>query len=599
MAGCRHPDIQRFDDIRCCLSCGEAIFETAPRLPATARYQYQPLEYRLGQEIRLVELYPGESSDDLKIDLIHVNLADKPVYEAVSYTWVTVSGDKTFSQDIHCHDGLIAIMKSCEAVLRRLRLPIRRRRLWIDAISINQSDTTEKNHQVRLMSTIYTTASQVIAYLGVDSSEMNTGLERVLRWLQNESLTPVDMPWEGSVANFISLPYFDRVWVLQEVGLARLVTAIIGSHSIHWTGTTISKILALCSTMSLKPPSVLRWTPASRPEEENDLLAVLSKGRNCSATDPKDKVYALLGLTHLRFSNDLPIDYSLSHIEVFTRIAIYLIERGQLDVLKHTTAQSQSLEQALAPSWVPLWHVKDVREVLPSQFSEDDMNTFSSSWYMASDISTQHTSHSTTTEYLDKMAKEVDHEGSRGFHHAICQRFLLPHELKLGLPSYTTHLPYLKIRAHVLNKIFKKLPPTSKHMQTILPRGQLSAFKGTNFCSSCSESNVAALGLKHEESQVDRNARAAFRKAVSHCGVGKTVFTTEHSIGFTRAAFKVGDTICVLDGVDVPIILRQAQNHFILVGECYLHRAGLPFPCAQCGADTTPWPMETRVIDIW
>jgi hypothetical protein len=95
MPACRHPDIQKFDGFRCCLSCGEAIFDDVSQEEQTtndkntSNYQYKPLNYGLGQEIRLVVLHPGRESDDMTCDIIHVNLLDDPIYEAVSYTWAS------------------------------------------------------------------------------------------------------------------------------------------------------------------------------------------------------------------------------------------------------------------------------------------------------------------------------------------------------------------------------------------------------------------------------------------------------------------------------------------------------------------------------
>jgi hypothetical protein len=106
MPTCRHPDIQKFDGVRCCLSCGEAIFENVLEheqdvdCPDSPNYRYKLLNYELGHEIRLIVLWPGHKLDDLVCDIIHYNLLDKPVYEAVSYTWATVYGDTALSGHI-------------------------------------------------------------------------------------------------------------------------------------------------------------------------------------------------------------------------------------------------------------------------------------------------------------------------------------------------------------------------------------------------------------------------------------------------------------------------------------------------------------------
>ena len=138
---CKHPDIRKFDGIRCCLSCGEAVFETSSPTAhihtsdATASYQYTKLNYKLGREIRLVLILPGSSEDALRCEIVHVNLDDDPVYDAVSYTWATEGGDASPCMTVRCEaGGFIPVTANCYAVLLQLRRSGGTRRLWIDAI---------------------------------------------------------------------------------------------------------------------------------------------------------------------------------------------------------------------------------------------------------------------------------------------------------------------------------------------------------------------------------------------------------------------------------------------------------------------------------
>jgi hypothetical protein len=146
-------------------------------------------------------------------DIIHVNLMDKPAYEAVSYTWATADGDVSLSKHITCRGKKIAITTNCESVLRSLRLPSRNRKIWVDAICIDQRNTPERNHQVKIMATIYTNASQVLAYLSTNNSR---SLNKVINHLDEVSAQTRNHTAALSrqeVGMFLRMPYFDRVWV--------------------------------------------------------------------------------------------------------------------------------------------------------------------------------------------------------------------------------------------------------------------------------------------------------------------------------------------------------------------------------------------------
>ncbi len=53
---------------------------------------------------------------------------------------------------------------------------------------------------------------------------------------------------------------------------------------------------------------------------------------------------------------------------------------------------------------------------------------------------------------------------------------------------------------------------------------------------------------------------------------GRTLILTEIGyLGLAPLGTQVGDTVCVLQGVPMPIILRPSSSYFKLVGECYMH----------------------------
>src|SRR5436305_12894620 len=85
-----------------------------------------------------------------------------PIFEAVSYCW----GNRCDQTNIICNGELLPIPKNLAGALRGLRYPDKKRILWADAICINQSDAIEKEHQVRLMRTIFSLAQDTLIWLG-------------------------------------------------------------------------------------------------------------------------------------------------------------------------------------------------------------------------------------------------------------------------------------------------------------------------------------------------------------------------------------------------------------------------------------------------
>jgi hypothetical protein len=139
-------------------------------LELSSSYLYQSLDHVLGQQIRVVELLPGHMEDDLRCNITHTNLAspthDK--YRAISYAWAKEDGNIKISEIIYCGPNclILLIFPKYANVLRRIQRPNVKQVLWTDMICIDQDSTEERNHQVALMSTIYSKAYQVVAYLG-------------------------------------------------------------------------------------------------------------------------------------------------------------------------------------------------------------------------------------------------------------------------------------------------------------------------------------------------------------------------------------------------------------------------------------------------
>lgn len=134
-------------------------------------YNYQPLA---PQTIRVLELHPGAPEAPLvgNITIQHIGARD---YEALSYVW----GDPAPVASIKCIDatneGHLGVCRGLVSLLVAFRLPDQVRRVWIDALCINQDDTPERESQVRLMGAVYSQAKNVLCWLGPFKSSDNGG----------------------------------------------------------------------------------------------------------------------------------------------------------------------------------------------------------------------------------------------------------------------------------------------------------------------------------------------------------------------------------------------------------------------------------------
>jgi hypothetical protein len=135
---------------------------------------YMPLDHSLPQ-IRLLGLLPGNKGEFVRCRLHAPRFLYEGGYEALSYVWGNPMDEaKTILvDDTHLH-----ITPNLEEALPCIRDRDNTRYLWIDAVCINQNDSREMNHQVNLMSDIYSCTDRVLVFLGSedDCSKRSTGI---------------------------------------------------------------------------------------------------------------------------------------------------------------------------------------------------------------------------------------------------------------------------------------------------------------------------------------------------------------------------------------------------------------------------------------
>ncbi|KAI1750029.1 heterokaryon incompatibility protein-domain-containing protein [Xylaria castorea] len=337
-----------------------------------------------GPDFRLVLLLPGDGSSDVHCQLLVSSLDHPPHFEALSYVWGDINDKVAITIEGQAHH----VAKNLHVALRCLRYPDRARTLWVDALCINQNDPNERNHQVRLMGRIYTTANHVVAWMGQANHEDEdvirlveaSGGDPKLHW--TELLASVSLL---SLVSFLRNPWWDRVWTAQEAVLARDLTFQYGHKSIsratmmgmlrsfhvHLYNCCISVTetwmdnrtefkgaldLMWITELQLKP-EIFRAGASGR-----SFCQAVSYFRHREATNLRDKVYGLLGIVD--DAQYITIDYDLPVELVYENSAREIITNSRtLDLFSHLTASLRP-EKSLCndptrkrlPSWVPNWN---------------------------------------------------------------------------------------------------------------------------------------------------------------------------------------------------------------------------------------------------
>ncbi|OWP05700.1 hypothetical protein B2J93_1749 [Marssonina coronariae] len=222
---------------------GREFFNTLPERRKLTFYASLPNN----QTIRLLTLEAGFTDEPLRGSLTQVPIDALPPYEALSYCW----GSPDQPCSINLEGGSMPITHSLHSALVRLRRRSRSRRIWADALCINQADNAEKSEQILLMPQIYSLAFSTLAYLGEEADDSDTALELheklggidfsalpeksvTIEWLEGHGLPRYQDPAWVAWQAFWRRPWFRRAWVLQEFVLGKDIVMICGRKKMGW-----------------------------------------------------------------------------------------------------------------------------------------------------------------------------------------------------------------------------------------------------------------------------------------------------------------------------------------------------------------------------
>ncbi|KAI1118234.1 heterokaryon incompatibility protein-domain-containing protein [Nemania sp. NC0429] len=273
------------------------------------------------------------------LELEHVS----HLYEALSYVWGSL--DECYS--ISLNGSELSVTENLHTALAELRDRYIERIMWIDAICINQGNDTEKEEQIRLMPEIYRKASRVVVWLGPAVDGGDHALEAIRSAADDASTMPsiTDPITQHPIHLLLRRPWFERIWVLQEVAAAQTILVKCGSAAINGhvfskglTSKNLDPIYSASPDLQnlLRPVAYLMRRTGLRQTKSPNWLGRISLGirpigeliemyHSRKATILHDKVFALLGMSSDSLERDIPVNYKIEWEAVLRKLVEVLL----------------------------------------------------------------------------------------------------------------------------------------------------------------------------------------------------------------------------------------------------------------------------------
>jgi hypothetical protein len=345
------------------------------------------------KEIRLLRLYPCEDDEDriIKGSLQITSLEDEPKYTALSYMWGNegVQYEQAIRTQVDGHDVHVTFNLMLALLYLRPRIT-KAILIWIDALCINQKDDKEKAGQIPLMREIYQKAFDVLIWLGKEADQSDLAMDFIHEAHQytiaNPDISPPLREWTRTrlddpshaerwkaLSQLCTRPYWTRCWIVQEIvvhhrpvllcGLKGLPARTLFEMAHHiWTVSlpgieTNPPIVAKAKGSTLSVASIGDlWIDfhKSQPDEKVDLLDMVVMFRHFRCSNPRDRIYSLLGIAKPYDGPAMPVDYETSMSTFYRDVAAHIIRGSRsLDILRFAVHDGDALHRI--PSWVPDW----------------------------------------------------------------------------------------------------------------------------------------------------------------------------------------------------------------------------------------------------
>jgi hypothetical protein len=587
------------------------------------KYEYDTLPSH--GSMRIITLLPDTYGGEICCHLDTVEITEvENTYEAISYVW----GNPEYTVDIMCNGRRVPITVNLADALQTIRDSKRPKRLWVDAICINQKNDEEKGHQVKRMGNVYENAKRVLVWLGHDKEgiakdsfkliqETNKYMDKQLEKYGHELDIPTivkpypicsDKARWAKVNKLNALPWFKRVWVIQEAGLAKACVLLWGQERMDiaelmeltlWKSyrEDLSELSGAGAAGFLndvfsdvhctyenaetwrKSMPLIKAKSQKCGERKSLFLDTLVAGSGMLAFDDRDHIYALLGsplARHLDGQLIIEPDYGKQVHDVYFDTACALLQHPReapylLARVKHRSADD--VADRAFPSWMPRWDTGWVQYTISRP----------KFWYQAGG-----------SEVFQTEIRKNKCLALRGFifdRISWTSRIIHEHNLRVNPDEWDDE--FVSIREPFIDSLWKDAVQASPHsveqledhFSYTLVRGypadsnhkinkvqhheEFAAYR--HLVRSAAKSDLRQT-LNDVSSPKEQTFPRNFLHRIYYCAGLRLVLTESNRFGLAPHITQPGDSCCIFPGVSVPMILRPtAQGKYNLIGESYIH----------------------------
>jgi hypothetical protein len=580
-------------------------------------------------------------------------------FSCLSYSW----GESSATKKILVNGHEVAVGINLEAALRSLRKQSQFRDgllLWVDAICINQGNTSEKEKSVRDMQNIFSAAHSVTVWLGPGTEETDNAIRTISGFIARYSETSdsdensLEVPLlpcpplyyattiYPAIVQLMDRRYWRRLWIMQElVACSPCEYVHIGDAKISWKELVLILRYAMGSSdgtvvtdefTETHRDRVFRninqaYVLASRAEVYKHLSGLGKQnsafihakwdtwfyvGAYAETTDPRDRIYGLLGLLPNNISSRIHPNYSVSELEVYRSFSKTLFEASSSfdDIFRGTDATD-----AANTSWTIA-----LRDFSSNRVINGQADKFSNNY-------TKLLEHSRTA--LSKVLKKLD--GNEQYAVEVPYRFskdgltltvlAIQVDTVAGIsgsparwanPGTVLNVPWKQsqgglqprddtnerealLRVLTANPecedrqsetlldipFFDSYEPSATMIQQFRSNGWEKVLRSKLFhifhVFRIQKRNFKLFGGKAFRDFFPATIGPCNEKAILEAledtkkAAESTFITTERGhLGSTAVAVAEGDRVCVILGCSYPVLLRPDGDHFRVVGECYV-----------------------------